>query len=395
MKWSWAALLLCACTPSHPTESALSKGPWTERIADTSATVRWESTTQGMVELALSVEGSTVEEIHQGQSVETHVVGDWPYNVKQPDLPGTYYRNEIDLGGLQPSTCYTYRMRSPKGDQKGRFCTARASGTPFTFMAIGDTNPILGHTVPTLNHVLPANPDFVVHLGDMQYYSSAAETWAYWFDVMAPMLRAGAILPTVGNHENEADGTEYDDYYGRLFVPAGPDADEQLYYHYETGGVHFFSLNTEEPLAIDSPQTAWIKQALADAQASDGFRFSIVYMHRPFYTLGDAAPQLDGRKLLEPFFQTLGVKLVLAGHMHGYERFLPPSGITYVTCAGGGGVINDVNAGVGTYPDDAPYRQVVSDHYHACLYSISDGQLSSTVIDEFGSTIDQFTLTVP
>src|SRR6185369_4196498 len=103
---------------------------------------------------------------------------------------------------------------------------------------------------------------------------------------------------------------------------------------------------------------------LADAQATPGFRFSIVYMHRPFYTLGDTSPQLDSRKLLEPFFQTLGVKLVLAGHMHGYERFLPPSGITYITCAGGGGVINDVNKGITTYPDDAPYRQVVSDHYH-------------------------------
>lgn len=394
MKWL-PLLLACGCAPSHPATTELSKGPWVERIADTSATVRWESTTNGAVELALSVEGTTASELRTGTSTETHAVSSWTYNVKQPDLPGTYYRNEVQLDGLTAGTCYAYRIRSRDGDQWGRFCAARPSGATFTFLAIGDTNPILGHTVPTLTQTLRDGPDFTVHLGDMQYYSSVAETWAYWFGVMAPMLRAGALEPTIGNHENENNGMEFDDYYGRLFMPAGPDPQETLWYHYSTGGVHFFSLDTEEPLVVGSPQTDWLKQALADAQASPGFRFSIVYMHRPLYTLGDATPLLDSRAALEPFFVTLGVKLVLAGHMHGYERFLPPSGITYVTCAGGGGVINDVNKGVTAYPADAPYRVVVSDHYHGCLYTVGSNSIDSTVIDEFGAVIDQFSVAVP
>ena len=43
------------------------------------------------------------------------------------------------------------------------------------------------------------------------------------------------------------------------------------------------------------------------------------------------------------------VPLVLQAHMHGYERF-EYNGITYVTTAGGGGNIVDVNQNVATVP---------------------------------------------
>jgi hypothetical protein len=56
--------------------------------------------------------------------------------------------------------------------QTGRFCTARAPGDAIRFLAIGDTNPSLGdNTTKVLLHTLPKNPDFVVHGGDIQYYS--------------------------------------------------------------------------------------------------------------------------------------------------------------------------------------------------------------------------------
>ncbi|HZS35170.1 MAG TPA: metallophosphoesterase [Polyangia bacterium] len=393
------ALAAAGCSPQHPCATPLTKGPWVERVDDTHATILWESASPGCVEAAFAAESGGKPQVAIGSSTETHVVSSWGINqVKQPDLPGTYYRDEIPLSGLEPSTCYTYRLASSgsmySGDQNGRFCTARPSGADFTFMGVGDTNPILGHTLPTFKYTLATKPDFIVHLGDMQYYSSAAETWVYWFGAMAPMLRSGALFPTVGNHENENDGTEYDDYYGRLFVPASMDTTTR-WYHYETGGVWFFSIDTEEPLDAGSEQTTWLGQALVGAQQQPGFRFSIVYMHRPLYTLGDTSPELTARQVLEPMFMATGVKLVIAGHMHGYERFETPSGITYVTCAGGGGIINDVNANVGNYPNDAPLRVAVSDHYHDCLYAVTAGKISSTVIDELGATIDHFDKAVP
>ena len=69
----------------------------------------------------------------------------------------------------------------PATEIRGRFCTARPADQPFKFFAVGDTNPILGHTVPVFQYTLPEKPDFIVHVGNLQYYSSVAETWAYWF----------------------------------------------------------------------------------------------------------------------------------------------------------------------------------------------------------------------
>jgi hypothetical protein len=400
-RWVLFLALLGGCEAQRPAASSLTKGPWVERVDETHAMVSWESATQGPVELAIAPEGGAPERFVSGDSVETHVVSSWGVGMlKQPDLPGTYYRNQVALDGLQAGTCYAYRMRASgtdqtaAGEQKGRFCTARPSGADFGFFAIGDTNPILGHTKGTLDHTLVQHPDFTLHLGDMQYYSSAAETWAYWFGAMAPLLRAGAIFPTIGNHENENNGTEYDDYYDRLFAPASTDLLPR-WYHFENGGVWFFALDTESPRDPASDQYKWLSQALSDATQAPGFRFSVVFMHRPMYTLGDADPQIDDRHVFEPIFQATGVKLVLAGHMHGYERFEPPSGITFMTCAGGGGIINDVSKGVPNYPDDVPLRVAFSDHYSGCLFSVRTGELSSTVIDEFGATLDQFSKAVP
>ena len=396
---------LASCSPTHPCETTISKGPWAQRVDDSRATIRWESLAPGCVEAALSIESPSApakETIVKGAPTETHVVASWGVGqLPQPDLAGTYFKNEIALDGLQPNTCYRYRVRSTgkfSGDQVGRFCTARPTGSDVRWFAVGDTDPILGHTLDAFKLTLPPAgpaPDFVMHLGDIQYYSTGTETWAYWFGVMQPMLRAAAFFPTIGNHENENSGSEYDDYYSRLFLPASFDDGDQRWYHFESGGVYFFSLDTEEDLSAGSPQVQWIESNLMLAQRSPGFRFSVVFMHRPFYTLGDTDPQVDARLVLQPIFGATGVKLVVAGHMHGYERFETPDGLTWITCAGGGGAIGDVNMNVANYPADAPYRVAVSDHYHDCLFDVTAGQLSSTVIDEFGATIDQWSKPVP
>jgi hypothetical protein len=387
-------LLGCSSSPQHPCLSSVTKGPWVQRVDETHATILWESADKGCVEA--EVEHKTFS----GSAVETHVVGSYGAGLPQPDEPGTYYRNEVALAGLSADTCYSYRVRAsgthalPAGDQPGRFCTARSPGKDFTFLGIADTDPILGHTLPTLKQVLPENPDFVVHAGDIQYYSAISETWAYWFGAMAPMLRQGAFFAAVGNHESETP-TELDDYYNRLFADATVEGTTP-WFHFSSGGVHFFALDTENSsLDAGSDQVTWLQSGLNSAQMAPGFRFSVVYFHRPLYTCGDSNPQLTARMVLEPIFVAGGVKLVIQGHMHGYERFEVPNGLTYVTCAGGGGTINNVNQNLSTYPADAALRVASSDRYSACLYYVSTGKLSSKVVADDGTVIDTFDKVVP
>jgi hypothetical protein len=379
----------------------MDKGPWVMRTDDTHASIFWETvdpptcTAAGITPLPTGTESNAT-----GVATATTVVGTYGVDIglKMPDLAGTYYINRVDLTDLTPSTCFTYRIRqATAADATGRFCTARAADQPLKFFAIGDTDPILGHTTPIFKYTLPEKPDFVVHMGDIQYYSAIGESWAYWFGPMEQMLAAGAFFPAVGNHENELNGTEFTDYYDRLFHQPAIDG-TPTYYRFNSSGVWFHTIDTEAPYDSGSEQYMWLEQSLKSAAMAPGFRFSVVYMHRPLYTLGDASPNVDVRKSLAPIFEANKVRLVLAGHMHGYERF-EVGDITYVTTAGGGGTIGDVNANIPNYPMDVPLRIVGLPKYHAMLFDVTPmgtaTSLHGRAIDETGATIDDFMHVVP
>jgi hypothetical protein len=383
-----------ACVPRPCELAAITKGPWVTRIDDRHATVFWESRQPGCVQIAVTPEAGGEARTAPGQANAATVTAGW--DIMFPDYPpdetGVFYLNEVELADLAPGTCYTYEIDAPAA-AAGRLCTTRPPGEPIRFLAIGDTNPALGQTAPLLAAVLTGwQPDFVVHTGDIQYYSSVLESWQYWFGVMAPMLRAGAFLPCIGNHENELDGAEFADYYARLFPSPGL-IGTPLYYRFSSGGVHFFSLDTEAPRDVESEQYHWFAREVAAVTAEPGFRFSVVYLHRPLYTLGDADPLLELRALLAPLFEANGVRLVLQGHMHGYERF-EVGDITYVTTAGGGALLGDVNENVAKYPDDAPLRLTAARSANALQVTIGD-TLRAVAIDPTGTIIDQFEHEVP
>src|SRR5262249_32845991 len=151
-----------------------------------------------------------------------------------------------------------------------------------------------------LMYSLPKNPDFTFHGGDIQYYDSGLETWASWFPVMQPMFAQGGFFAAVGNHELEQP-TEYADYYQRYFGGAGFDGPGD-YYRFQSAGIWFFSLDTEDALDPGSAQGAWLIKELADAATQPGFRFSIIMVHKPFVTCGDTGDNPMLRALLEPFF---------------------------------------------------------------------------------------------
>jgi predicted phosphodiesterase len=391
----------CAADDSGPCRGPVpDKGPWVMRADGQGATVFWETTTQGCVAIGVTPEAGGEETQFTGVATETTVQSSYgeDLGLPMPDLAGTYYVNHADATALAPGTCYRYRLRDTDGGERsGRFCTARTPDQPYTFLAIGDTNPILGHTLPVLDHTLPSNPDFTVHMGDLQYYSSIRETWAYWFDAMAPMLEVGALFPAVGNHENELGGTEFTDYYDRLFHQPSNDGTPD-WYRFEWGGVWFHTIDTEVPYDSASPQFQWLAASLAEVTAKPGFRLSVVWMHRPLYTLGDTTPNVDLRNALAPLFEANKVRLVLQGHMHGYERF-EVGDITYVTTAGGGGTIADPSANVANYPMDAPYRVAVAAKYHAMLWDVTPmgaaTQIHGRAIDETGAVIDEVTHAIP
>lgn len=369
---------------------AVSKGPWVVAVDSASAKVRWESCRSGGGAITFEKEGSgaptRVDSVVREAKVTT--TNEVPL-IKTTDPEGTFFMHEVALSGLEPATCYSYALE-PDPTAKGRFCTARASGDTFKFAVIGDTNPGFGDVTKLLATTYADAPDFTVHTGDIQYYDSGLESYGSWMQIMQPMLRTGAFLPAIGNHESERDH-EREEYVERFWGQAGFDGNSD-HYRFESGGVWFFALNTEIEMGDKSTQGLWLQEKLEDAAAKPGYRFSVLYMHRNFVTCGDKGQNDALRKRYQPLFTKTGVKLVLSGHMHGYERF-EMDDATWITSAGGGSAPGKVDENASR--EECVFRKASGRYWNATVFTVKPGELSGVTYDDKGAVRDTFSRVVP
>ena len=115
--------------------------------------------------------------------------------------------------------------------------------------------------------------------------------------------------------------------------------------------------------------------------------------HRPLVTCGDTGDDAPARAFLEPIFVANKVTLVLQAHMHGYERFEFDNGITYITAAGGGGLLGEIDENI-----NQPYcdkRVAKAAAYHGVVFQVGTGSFSGKAIDESGAVLDTFSKNVP
>lgn len=378
--------------PCDPT--GLSKGPWSLAMTETSITVRWETcrTSAGGISVTSEAGGAAVKVSSVEKPFVVTTTRSAPLqNVALPDFAGTWFMHDAKVSGLTAGTCYRYTLDvDPKVG--GRFCTSHVPGDPIRFMMIGDTDANIGtFTRDVLAQTIPKNPEFILHGGDIQYYADPFSTWASWFPVMNPLLRQGAFLPATGNHEYE-DPNEYAQYTDRFFGGAGFDGTNH-HWRFSSGGVWFFMTDTEDSLEPTSEQGQWLVASLADAAQKPGFRFSIIVVHRLFLTCGDQGDHPSWLTAYTPVFDQYKVPIVIQAHMHGYERFEMPTGRTFLTSAGGGGIIADPSANIAR-----PYcnqRVAGGAFYHAMIMDVTPGKLSAVAIDDKGMTVDSFEKVVP
>lgn len=372
--------------------SGVTKGPWVQAVGETHATMRWETCRPGTSN-AVTVTGGAAPStaVAVETAVDVPVGHTAPLNPSAPpDVAGRYFMHEASLDGLAPSTCYDYAL-SADLSRAGRFCTAKPSGAPLRFVAIGDTNVGIGPmATDILSHVMPMDPDFLLHLGDIEYYDSGFDTWQLWFDVMRPALAHGAIFPAIGNHESETPD-EYANYTLRFFAGEGFDGNDE-YYDFEDAGVWFFVLDTQDATDGTSAQASWFAQRIAQVEQLPGYRMAIVYFHKPFVTCGDTGDDPVARQYFEPLFRLHKVPLVLQAHMHGYERF-DFGGLTYVTTAGGGGAIGDPNKNVSR--DYCNQRVASGGFFHATVFDVGASSVKGTVVDDQGVVRDSFDIPIP
>jgi 3',5'-cyclic AMP phosphodiesterase CpdA len=163
--------------------------------------------------------------------------------------------------------------------------------------------------------------DFVIMLGDNIYGgSSAADMKRKFEEPYKPLLDAGVkFYASLGNHDNPNE---------RFYK--GFNMGEKRYYNFRKGNAEFFALDSNY---MDPVQMDWLKNALRSSTAA----WKICYFHHPLYSDGKFhGPDTDLRTRIEPIFEANGVKVVLSGHEHLYERIKPHNGIYYFVLGNSG-----------------------------------------------------------
>jgi 3',5'-cyclic AMP phosphodiesterase CpdA len=162
--------------------------------------------------------------------------------------------------------------------------------------------------------------DMVLMLGDNLYGGESPQDFKAKFEEPYKDLLAAGVkfYATLGNHDDPKQ---------RFYKPFNMNG--QRYYTFKPNDrVRFFVLDSNY---MDPEQLDWLARELKGSNSP----WKICFFHHPLYSSGKQhGSDVDLRRFLEPLFLEYGVKVVLAGHEHFYERLKPQKGIYYFISGG-------------------------------------------------------------
>ena len=208
----------------------------------------------------------------------------------------------------------------------------------------------------------------VLMLGDNLYGGESVRDFQTKFEEPYKDLLADGVkfYAALGNHDNPKQ---------RFYKPFNMNG--QRYYTFKpTDRVRFFVLDSNY---MDPEQLAWLERELKASNSA----WKICYFHHPLYSSGRRhGSDEDLRAFLEPLFLKYGVKVVLAGHEHFYERLRPQKGIYYFI-SGGSAKLRRGNI----ERSDLTVKGFDQDN-HFMLMEIDGDVLYFQTISRLGTTID-------
>jgi hypothetical protein len=164
--------------------------------------------------------------------------------------------------------------------------------------------------------------DRLLYLGDV-YEDGTAEEYADNYKPVYGHLDK-VTAPTPGNHDwrNHADG--YDPYWEEVRRKEPPP-----WYSFTVAGWELLSLNSEASHESGSAQVEWLRSEVREPGTC-----RLAFWHRPRYSVGTHDDQAD----VQPFWDALEghATLVVNGHEHNMQRYVPIGGMTELVSGAGG-----------------------------------------------------------
>ncbi|XP_057975870.1 purple acid phosphatase 18 [Malania oleifera] len=248
------------------------------------------------------------------------------------------------IGPLEYNTVYFYRC----GGQDPEFkLKTPPSQFPITFSVVADLGQT-GWTKSTLDHIDQCRYDVHLLPGDLSYADYMQHKWDTFGELVQPFASQKPWMVTEGNHEEEVIPlikNGFESYNARWRMPfEESESTSNLYYSFEVAGVHVVMLGSYADYDKYSDQYNWLKADLSKVDRKKT-PWLLVLFHVPWYNSNHAHAGEGDRMMatMEPLLYAASVDIVLAGHVHAYERAnrvnngkSDPCGAVHITIGDGG-----------------------------------------------------------
>ncbi|MBY0503041.1 MAG: metallophosphoesterase family protein [Bryobacteraceae bacterium] len=362
-----------------------------------------------------------------------------------------------ELTGLKPGAEFDYEVRRENQPVfTARGLARKTAAQRYQFAVFGDCGQNNTPQRQIAKQVQQRQPDFIQVTGDIVYSRGRISEYREKFypiynSEALPLLRARPIIGVVGNHDTAAtDLGKYPDtlaYYYYWHQPLnGPETPERKFegspadlqavqsgageklnrmgsFSFTYGNSYWIAVDSNTYLDWSTPQlSAWLEKEL---KASQAYTWRFVTMHHPAFNSSVAHFKEQHPRWMTNLFEKYRVDLVLAGHVHNYQRTYPLQfavssdapkkgvvdgkfafdkefdGVTktkaklpiyLVTGAGGAGLYDKDQGGEpGTWQSFT--HKFVSNVNSFSWFEIEGKKLSFRQIDVQGREVDCFTLT--
>ncbi|MEO8910569.1 MAG: metallophosphoesterase [Gemmatimonadaceae bacterium] len=236
-------------------------------------------------------------------------------------------------------------------------------------------------------------PTVVATLGDNAYPSGSSGVDGDYPRCFSPSWGSARIMrvlhPSPGNHDYDSGNLDaYSRYFARSAGPSG-----NGYYSYDVGSWHVVALNSElyfydlRP-GVARAQEDWLRNDLKDHPTL----CTLAYFHRPLFSSGVYSPGTKEMHALWDILDKGNVDVVLNGHEHHYERFLPQTpqgvadstrGITEIIAGTGGGELRAIHK-----PVTANSVTQIRGRFGVLKMSLGAGAYTHAFIDTDGGVWD-------
>lgn len=361
------------------------------------------------------------------------------------------------LNGLVPGAEFEYRvLRGGKPVFDGKARARKPANQAYRFVAFGDCGAATDSQKAIAAQTLKQNPDFVFLAGDIVYTRGRISEyrqkfWPYYNSDDAPLMRSILFVGAPGNHDTlgrdltpTPDALAYYYYWAQpLNGPMhssfgdlkGPDAAVGAFrdaagdnfprmsnFSFDYGNSHWLILDTNPYAEWTDPRLRkWIADDLAATKAT----WKFVGFHHPGFNSSKAHRDEQQARVLSDLFEAGGVDVVIAGHVHNYQRTYPltfkadpatyplkqvsgkwtldrsydgdkntqPKGIIYLVTGAGGADLYDPRQ-----TDDPSSWLEFTTKFKSNVHSLTSAEVDGRTakfkqISEKGEVLDSFTIT--